>query len=239
MAITETPVQPATRTYPHVSEITDWKTAQTVRLLWDRIWALEERLQAAQGTVTTLVAGHNANETALVEVGKDVRQAIALSQRPGEVSASATLGGGASGGGDALPGGGDGGGGNIGCQAAGPTGHDSGGLLNPIRAGQIVCGTGHEFSALLNATPDLATRDANAQELVLRMIWHLKQAGFTAGRQKNPSGAISNDKLTVVVDGITRAYDVLGAKGDITQAMSTTMGEVAPPNMVDDAGIPD
>ena len=30
------------------------------------------------------------------------------------------------------------------------------------------------------------------------MIWHLRLAGFQAGRQKNPSGAISDDKLTII-----------------------------------------
>jgi hypothetical protein len=127
----------------------------------------------------------------------------------------------------------------VGCAAAGPSGHDTGGLLNPIRAGQIICGTGHEFPALKNPTADLATRQANAEQLLLRMIWHLREAGFSAGRQKNPSGEISNDKLCVVVDGVTRCYDVFIAYDEFTIPLVTTMTEVAPANLQDDAGWPD
>jgi len=229
------------RAYPHVNEIADWKTSQTTRLLWDRIHSLEERLQSAEATITQLIAGHNTNETALASVTQDAQQALALSQ---QIGGGTTLGGGTGTGdggtgGGGLPGGGDGGGGAEGCAAAGGTGHDSGGLLTAIRAGQIACGTANEFSALKNVTADLATRESNAEQLLRRMIWHLKQAGFSAGRQKNPSGAISKDKLTVVVDAVLRAYDMFQAYDDFTQPMGTHMNEVGGPQMIDDAGIPD
>ena len=238
MTIIATPIAPIKRVYPHVGEVQDWTAQTSLRLLWDRIHDLEERLQASQATITTLIDAQNTTEITLTTVQRDANHALVLSQ---QIGADGTIvGGGASGtaAGD-LPDGGDGGGGAIGCSAAGPTGHDSGGLLNPIRAGQIVCGTGNEFPALKNATADLATRQANAEQLLLRMIWHLREAGFSAGRQKNPSGAISNDKLCVVVDGVTRAYDVFAAYDDFTIPMGTIMSEVAPPNMQDDAGWPD
>ena len=122
--------------------------------------------------------------------------------------------------------------------AAGATGHDTGGPLNAVRAGQLVCGTGNEFSALKNPVATSAIRQANLEELLRRMIWHLQQGGFTAGRQQNPSGVISQDKLTVIVDGVLRAYDVFSG-GPPSDPVTTHMDEVAPPVMVSDAGIPD
>lgn len=235
MTIQATPRATLKRVFPHVTDIKDWPTGQTTKLIWERLHDLEERLQAAQATITTLVAGHNTNEATIASVGLDARQALVLSQQLGAGGTGAGAGAGAG----TLPGGGDGGGGNIGCSAAGPSGHDTGGLLNPIRAGQIVCGTGNEFAALKNVTATLAARQANAEELVLRMIWHLREAGFSAGRQMNPSGLISNDKLCVVVDGVTRAYDVFIAYDDYTIPLVTSMGEVSGANLQDDAGTPD
>jgi hypothetical protein len=249
MAIKATDPSPIKRIYPHVDEIPDWRTAQTTRLLWDRIHDLEERLQASQTTVTDLVAGHNTNEAALTTVTRDARQALSLSQQlaggaapsgatpSGDVAPGDGGGDGGDGGGGGAPGD-DGGGGAIGCQAAGPTGHDTGGLLNAIRAGQIVCGTGNEFASLRTPVVLYVIRQMNNVMLVRRMIWHLRQAGFEAGRQKNPSGAISEQKLCVVVDEVTRAYEVLDGVDKSVQT-PTQMQEVWPANMQDDAGIPD
>ncbi len=234
MTISRVAATPIKRTYPHVGEVQDWRAQETIRLLWDRVHDLEERLQAAESTIGSLVDGHNENEAVVSTAAKDARSALSLALRPGQAAESDTGGGTTP-----LPGGGDGGGGNIGCQAAGATGHDTGGLLNAIRAGQIVCGTGNEYSALKNATPTIAERNANATELIRRMIWHLREAGFTAGRQRNPSGVLSDNKLCVVVDSVTRAYDVLVGKSNFAQPMTTAMNEVAPPDLVDDAGIPD
>ena len=89
------------RIYPHVSEISDWQTAQTIRLLWDRIWALEERLQATQTTITDLVDGHNTNAATLDTVGQDVRQALAGQQVGAGVGRAGSGAGGA--GGTGLP----------------------------------------------------------------------------------------------------------------------------------------
>lgn len=244
MPIRSTPPTASKRVYPHVSEVQDWQTQQTIRLLWDRIFDLQEKLTAHDTTLQQLVDGHNANETTIASVTRDAQQALALSQQAGQAASSLPGGGGTGGSGGGTGGGGGGGGsdggqGNVGCAAAGATGHDTGGLLNAVRAGQIVCGTGNEFSALKNATATIDLRKANNVEMVRRMIWHLRLAGFTAGRQKNPSGALSDNKLTVVVDNVLRAYDVLGGSANYTAPMTTQMNEVTPATLVDDAGIPD
>jgi hypothetical protein len=69
------------------------------------------------------------------------------------------------------------------------------------------------------------------------MIWHLQRAGFTAGRQQNPSGRISGDKLSVVVDGILRVYDVVSTTD--TGRLDVHFDEVPAPIYVADPGIPD
>ena len=235
--VTATARVTTTQAYPHVNEVADFPTQQTLRLLWDQVHDLRARLTAAEATITTLVTGHNTNETSLTDVSRKANAALALVMEPGEVTRSGTGEGGTKTDVE-LPGGGDGGAGAVGCSAAGATGHDTGGVLNAIRAGQIICGTGNEFSALKNAVATAAERDANLVELLRRMIWHLHLEGFTCGRQKNPSGAISKDKLCVVVDGVTRAYDVFPGVGP-SVPLTTQMVETAPPNLQDDAGIPD
>jgi hypothetical protein len=113
--------------------------------------------------------------------------------------------------------------------------------LTAITAGMIVCGTGREYSALKAITVDLATRQVNAEELLRRMIWHLQQAGFVAGRQNNSATGvrISNDKLTVEIAGTMRAYDTMGSYDEFTTPIQTRMGEVFPARYVPDAGVPD
>lgn len=231
--VEETAVRTLKRQYPHVDTIEDWRAQQSVRLLWDRIFDLEERLAASQATIKTLVDGQNATEAKLQVVDRHANEALAVTQDPEKTTAE---GGGED---EELPGGGDGGAGAEGCATAGADGHDGGGTLSAERAGQIVCGTGAEFPALLVATATIEERDDNAEELMLRAVWHLRQAGFEAGRQQNPSGLLSRDKLTVIVDGVTRAYDIFQGKGDFATPMTTQMLEVAPPVMVDDPGTPD
>lgn len=233
--ITETAIVPSKRVYPHVPQVTDWAAQQTIRLLWDRIFDLTEQITAARATIATLVAGQNTTQATLTTVQQQADQALAVSQ----LAKAAVTAAGEEDGADSPPGGGDGGGGQEGCAAAGATGHDTGGLLSAVRAGQIVCGTAHEFPALLNATATIEQRDDNAEELIRRMIWHLRNAGFDAGRQQNPSGAVSKDKLCVVVDGVTRAYDVFVGKNNPAAAMSTAMSELSFVQLIDDAGIPD
>lgn len=241
MPVTETPLVRTTRKKPHVDAVDDWNAQQTISLLWDRYFELLDRLTAAEATITALTAASNTNEETIAKTQLTASHALVAAQAPSGISG----GGGVPGDGGGGGGGGDGGGGEIGCQAAGSSGHDTGGLLNPVRAGQIVCGTGNEFATLRNPVPntgdeaaDSLVRQANQEELIRRMIWHLKQAGFTAGRQQNPSGIISKDKLTVVVDGVTRAYDIFTGVSPYV-AIPQHMTEVTPAHMIDDEGIPD
>jgi hypothetical protein len=227
------PVPVLSRQYPHVDDIKDWRAQQSIRLLWDRVFALEARLQATETTAGDLVTATNAQDDQLQTLDRQAGDTAALLQVTRREVTEA-------GGGGPLPGGGDGGQGADGCAAAGSDGHVTASAHNAYEAGQIVCGTGAEFPALLAATGgDMAVRQANAEELLKRMIWHLKQAGFVAGLQRNPSGKVSNNKLCVITEGITRAYDVLRAANDPTIAMGTGMDEVAPPDLVDEAGIAD
>jgi len=221
-----------TRIYPHLDEVKDWATNQTLRLLWDRVHDLEGRLKAAEANVTKLGSGVNEVNTTALEASDKAKDAFALAQQPGSAL---------------VPPGGippddvnDGGQGAAGCAAAPATGHPGGVVpLSAFEAGKIVCGTGNEFPLLKAPTGNLADRQANAEQLLKRMIWHLQQASFTAGRQRNPSGLISKDKLTVQVDGILRAYDVFVGFDNFAAAMQTQMHPVGPADYVADPGTPD
>ena len=80
------------RQYPHVDGITDWRAQQTIRLLWDRIFDLEARLQAAEGTSRTLVSTANAQEQALDEVSSAADAGSGVSQTvPGETPPSGAI----------------------------------------------------------------------------------------------------------------------------------------------------
>jgi hypothetical protein len=227
-------LQKIVRHFPHIGEIGDEKAAQSLKLAWDQIHSHTERLDRAEKAIKLLGDGHNANEAAVTAAREAAEAALAIAQQPdtqGDVGGVATSP-------DELPGGGDGGAASAGFAAAPETGHDGGSALTATRAGQIAGGTAREFSGLTAAVADSPAREANQLELLLRMIWHLRQAGFSAGRQKNPSGRISGDKLCVVVDGVLRAYDMFQGVPP-TEPMPCHMNEVGPPVMVDDPGTPD
>ena len=130
-------------------------------------------------------------------------------------------------------GGGGGGGGNpVGC-------HIASGAATLQRAELVVYGCGTEFPGLLAVFPTTEQAEATAEELLRRTIWHLQLAGFQAARQRNPSQAISKDKLNIVIGGSWHTYDIysLGTAGVATRI--TGLNEVFPPNPVPDTGIPD
>jgi len=231
MAVERTTPPALKRQYPHVSEVKDWTAQQSLRLLWDRIFDLEARLQAAESTVEDLTDAANTTEAQLTRVDHKADEALAIAQRTATETEDALAG-------SVLPGGGDGGEGAAGCADAGVDGHAAAPGLTAREAGVIICGTGNEFPGLLDAAVDDATRLAECEELLLRCIWHLQQAGFTAGRQRNPSGLLSNDKLTVIVDGITRCYDIFGIN-PFADPITMHMIEIGGPNMVADAGTAD
>lgn len=93
MTIKATAVSAIKRLYPHVSEIQDPSTSQTVRLLWDRIHDLEERLQAQEATAKTLVSTANTTTTAVTAAQAQSREALAFAQKVGAVAGSTVVGG--------------------------------------------------------------------------------------------------------------------------------------------------
>lgn len=129
------------------------------------------------------------------------------------------------------PGPGGGGGGN-------PAGGHLTGPLTEALASQIVQGTATEFPHLVAVFGTEGEAVSAADQLLLRTIWHLKLAGFNAARQKNPSGAISSDKISIHINGGWHCYDIysLGVAG---RATSVHWLEVPLPNPVASGGIAD
>lgn len=117
--------------------------------------------------------------------------------------------------------------------------HVPAGPLTAARAQQVVFATADEFPSLRAPRPTEAQAVAAAEELLRRTIWHLQLAGYPSGRQRNPSGAISNDKLTVAIDGAWRAYDIFMDYGVPGQETRVIFLEVFPANSVSDSGIAD
>jgi len=123
---------------------------------------------------------------------------------------------------------------------AGGNGHHiAGGPLTTARAQQVVFATSNEFAHLKAPRATRPQAEAAAAELLRRTIWHLQLAGYQSGRQKNPSGATSNDKLTIAIDGAWRSYDVFMDYGAPGVTMWVIFKEVFPPNSVADSGISD
>lgn len=220
------------RIFPHVDKVQDPDTAQSLKLAWDRIHNIEERLQRNEAADLALVGRITLHDQAIDRAQTTASAALLAAQAAADAAAAGAGAGG-------LPGGGDGGAAAAGFAAAGQTGHDTGGLLTANRAGQIVGGTVHEFSGLIQPVATQAIRTANMAELLSRMIWHLQQAGFTAGKQKNPSGAISGDKITFEDQGVMRTYDVMSDRPFATDPVDVHMNEVGGAQLVADAGTPD
>jgi hypothetical protein len=135
-----------------------------------------------------------------------------------------------------APTGGGGGGGGVSC-APNPAKHVGGSALDASRAERIVYATGEEFSCLLAVFPTEDQAITAAEQLLRRMIWHLRLAGFQANRQRNPSGLISNDKLTINIGG-WHVYDIM-TLGYAGVAGRVTFNEVPLPDPVPDSGVPD
>jgi hypothetical protein len=112
------------------------------------------------------------------------------------------------------------------------------GPVSVDRAKQVVFATFEEFLHLSAVTRSEREAVAAADELLSRTIWHLQLAGFHAARQRNPSGAISSDKVSISFNGRWRVYDIfsLGVAGRATRVVWI---EVPLPNPVADEGIPD
>lgn len=94
VAIVELP-----RKYPHVDDIADWQTAQTLRLLWDRVFGLEAQLTAVNATLQLLISASNAQETSVATALKQSKSALASAQVDTTGGTSSGGGGGGGGGG--------------------------------------------------------------------------------------------------------------------------------------------
>lgn len=193
---------PRTSNRRFVSTVPD---AANFTAIWNEIHSLRADLTEARGTVAEQARTITSLNQQLAKTSEDARRALIQAAAPTEILPTPAGEGGAAGSGGVV----DDGLGAQGCAQCGPDGHVApGSPLTAVTAGMIVCGTGQEYSSLRAPAVDQATRDANVVELLLRCIWHLQQAGFTAGRQINPSGAISSDKLTVQIAGEMRVYDI-------------------------------
>lgn len=117
--------------------------------------------------------------------------------------------------------------------------HVGDGPLTAARAEQVVNATGNEHAGLRAPRSSDSAAIAASEELLLRIIWHLQLAGYQAGRQKNPSGAVSNDKLTIFHDGGWHAYDVFFDYGRAGVETRVIFLEVFPANPQQNSGIPD
>ena len=117
--------------------------------------------------------------------------------------------------------------------------HVAPGPLTAERAEVVVHATANEFPSLTAPRGSEGEGVAAAEELLRRMIWHLHLAGYDAGRQRNPSGAISNDKLTIFINGGWHAYDCFRNLGTPGVPIDVIFLEVFPAGHVDDGGIPD
>lgn len=211
---------------------------QNIRAIWDAIHRVNTDLASAQETIDEQAITITSLQTQLTSVKQIAQQAqITAGQlvddEPDTQGAEGSMG--------VV----DDGLGQQGCVQAGADGHVAPGTpLTAITAGQIVCGVGNETGAgwsgptLLGVAVDQATRDANVDQLLLRVIWHLQQAGFQAGRQRNPSGLLSRDKVTIRIGAELRAYDILPLN-PYTVPMQMHMIQVGAPNYVAEAGTPD
>lgn len=87
MPVVPTDVKPLDTQYPHVDNIEDWRAQQSVRLLWDRVFALAGRLAASEKTIGDLVALINRLEDQVYTLQGGVGEALAPEQQPGETDA--------------------------------------------------------------------------------------------------------------------------------------------------------
>lgn len=71
---------PIKRQYPHVPQIADYPTQQTIRLLWDRVFDLEGRLQENEATTQQLSDTTQQHNSQLTELSQRTDAALANAQ---------------------------------------------------------------------------------------------------------------------------------------------------------------
>jgi len=242
MTVTTTTPPTLKRQFPHVDDIVDWRAQQTIRLLWDRVFDLEARVQALTTTVLNLVGATNQQETEIADVKREADQALALSQTTSQEVTPSPVG----------PN--DAGQGAYGCSVAGANG-DIAGDQTPITAGKIVCGVGNEYPTLTAVAANQPARDANRDELLDRIVWHLNQAGYPCSRYptvngrpwtllfdaKGPNGEPVRQYAYRVID-YSAGPPAATSPPDYTTPYTTVMvfsGMTIGATTIPDAGIPD
>jgi len=81
MTIRGTTAPALKRQYPHVDGVEDWRAKQTIRLLWDRVFELESRLQATETTTGDLVKATNRQDDDLRRAEAKADEALAIAQQ--------------------------------------------------------------------------------------------------------------------------------------------------------------
>lgn len=82
MAVDQVAIVPRTRQYPHLDRIGDDASYQSLRLLWDQIFSLQERLTAAEATITALLSTVNALESTAAQQAREGQATLAEEQQP-------------------------------------------------------------------------------------------------------------------------------------------------------------
>jgi hypothetical protein len=83
MPVTATPVSQTPAKYPSLEAgAVPFSAYQTIRLLWDQVYALKDRLTAAEATNASLIATVNALETRLTGTTQTADDAVAIRQEP-------------------------------------------------------------------------------------------------------------------------------------------------------------
>lgn len=226
--------------YSFLTQISDRTIRDALKTLIDRVNALEQQLATLDTLPQPLTTNFDAGGKQLTKVAAPTADTDAVNLRTMKqyVESRLTAAGLIDASGNAAtPTDTDGGETARGVADAGANGDIGTGETSAYRAGLIIGGVGHEFPALVAPAADEATFDANRLELLLRTIWHLNQAGFSAGRQRNPSGLLSTDKIAVIEAGVTRAFDIY--TGTFTAGITVQAIQVSPPNLVPDAGTAD
>lgn len=80
MAVEQVAVVQTKAIYPHGDEIPDFPTRQALRLAWDQIRSLQDRLTAAEATITRLLTAVNTTETSVAQAQRDIQMALAPTQ---------------------------------------------------------------------------------------------------------------------------------------------------------------
>ncbi len=226
--------------YNFLTQIRDRAVRDAIKVLTDRVNQLETQADSIGQLTAPLAANLDAANHRLTAVANPTADTDAVNYITlkryveGRLSSAGLID---ASGQAVTPTDSDGGQTAAGVAAAGPDGHPSVSGLTAYNAGLIIGGVAHEFPALVAPAADNATFDANRLELLRRTIWHLIAFGFTAGRQQNPSGLVSTDKIALIEDGNLRAFDCY--TGTFTTGITVQAIQVAPPVLSPDSGIPD